>query len=671
MKKAIILIGLFLFKLHVLAQPFNVDSLRKRIESSKADTNKVLMLGKLSTYYNHNHLDSGFYLVQQMITLSQQLKYSYGEAWGLSILSTSADRTGDMTKSFEIALSCLHLSEKLSYGKDEMMTRAYTQMGVVNFMTGHYEEARSYLRQALSSAKRYYPNETSYYQVYAHIGNAFRRQGLLDSAVYYTDKAYALSLHSPERYFYTYVRNCEGEVNEALGKLDTARMFYHAAVVEGIRIKHFFQLSYAYSQLSNLFNKIGDLDSSIYFAKKSLGLSQSYFYGLFISLATNHLSQAFEKLHMPDSALKYLKVTMEVREKVMNQNKQQQFQLLAFEEQQRQEKINIAHQQYKIKVRTFVLIGGLVVMLVLLGLLYRNNRSKQRSNKQLLKKTKELQKTMQDLRETQYQLVQSEKMASLGELTAGIAHEIQNPLNFVNNFSEVNEELIKELKNEAVNGNISEVKAIVDDIASNSEKINHHGKRAEAIVKNMLQHSRTSTGHRELTDLNTLCDEYLRLAFHGMRAKDKSFNAEIRTDFDRSLGKINLVPQDIGRVILNLINNAFYTVNEKAASCKLLAVSYEPRVVINTRKIGDKVEIRVEDNGNGIPQKILDKIFQPFFTTKPTGQGTGLGLSLSYDIIKAHGGELIVETKDGEGLPAEALAEAGTIFTIALSSKEI
>jgi len=656
MKKAIILLGVFFLKQDLLAQPFNVDSLRKKIESSGEDTNKVLMLGKLSTYYNHNHLDSGFYMAQQMITLSQQLKYPYGEAWGLSILSTSADRTGDMTKSFEIALSCLHLSEKLIYGKDEMMTRAYTQMGVVNFLTEHYPEARSYLYQALSSAKRCYPDETFYYQVYAHIGNAFRRQGLLDSAAYYTDKAYSLSIHSPEKYFYTYVRNCEGEVNEALGKLNIARMFYHDAVIEGIRINHLFQLSYAYSQLSNLFNTIGDLDSSIYFAKKSLGLSQSYFYGLFISQATNQLSQAFEKLHMPDSALKYLKLTMEVREKVMNQNKRQQFQLLAFEEQQRQEKINIAHQQYKVKVRTLVLIGGLVVMLVLLSLLYRNNRSKQRSNKQLLKKTKELQKTMQDLRETQSQLVQSEKMASLGELTAGIAHEIQNPLNFVNNFSEVNEELIKELKTEAANGNLDEVKAIVDDISFNSEKINHHGRRAEAIVRNMLQHSRTSGGQKELTDINKLADEYLRLAYHGLRAKDKGFNAVpitigIKTDFDPTIGKIEIVPQDFGRVLLNLINNAFYAVNEKAKQC---GNDYQPTVTITTGSTqpplgGRGVQIKVIDNGGGIPQKILDKIFQPFFTTKPTGQGTGLGLSLAYDIVKAHGGEIRVETKEGEG----------------------
>ncbi len=654
MKKTIILTGLFFLKLHLLAQPFNVDSLRKKIESSKADTSRVLMLGDLSTYYNHNHLDSGFYFVQQMITLSQQLKYPYGEAWGLSILATSADRTGDMTKSFEIALSCLHLSEKLTYGRDEMITRAYTQMGVVNFLTGHYPEARSYLHQAISSAKRCYPDEALYYQVYAHMGNAFRRQGLLDSAVYYTDKAYSLSLHSPERYFYTYVRNCEGEVNEALGKLDTARLFYHDAAIEGIRINHLFQLSYAYSQLSNLFNTIGDLDSSIYFAKKSLGLSQSYFYGLFISQATNHLSQAFEKLHQPDSALKYLKLTMEVREKVMNQNKQQQFQLLAFQEQQRQEKINIAHQRYRVKVRTMVLAGGLLVMLVLLSLLYRNNRSKQRSNIQLLKKTKELQKTMQDLREAQSQLVQSEKMASLGELTAGIAHEIQNPLNFVNNFSEVNNELIEELKSQNAKlrtQNIDIGDDLLNDIYQNNEKIALHGKRADAIVKGMLQHSRTSSGQKELTDLNKLTDEYLRLAYHGLRAKDKNFNAVpiaigIKTDFDPSIGKINVVSHDIGRVIINLINNAFFAVSEKT---KQNPAGYEPIVTVSTKKLNDKVEINITDNGNGIPDAIKEKVFQPFFTTKPTGQGTGLGLSLAYDIVKAHGGEIKVKSSEGKG----------------------
>ncbi len=237
-------------------------------------------------------------------------------------------------------------------------------------------------------------------------------------------------------------------------------------------------------------------------------------------------------------------------------------------------------------------------------------------------------------------------MASLGELTAGIAHEIQNPLNFVNNFSEVNSELAEELKSELAVGNSQLAAEIANNIKENSEKINHHGKRADAIVKGMLQHSRSSTNVKEPTDINKLADEYLRLAYHGLRAKDNSFNATMKTDFDESIGNIYIIPQDIGRVLLNLYNNAFYAVNEKRKSA---GASYQPEVEIETRKDGNRISITVCDNGNGIPQKAIDKIFQPFFTTKPTGQGTGLGLSLSYDIIKAHGGEIKVETKEGEG----------------------
>jgi len=257
-----------------------------------------------------------------------------------------------------------------------------------------------------------------------------------------------------------------------------------------------------------------------------------------------------------------------------------------------------------------------------------------------------LQNTLNELKLTQEQLVQSEKMASLGELTAGIAHEIQNPLNFVNNFSEVSIELLDEMKTELEKDDTEEAKAIAVDVKRNLDKILHHGKRADAIVKGMLQHSRSSSGQKEPTAINALADEYLRLAYHGLRAKDKSFNAKFETHLDKSIEMINVVPQDIGRIILNLINNAFYAVSEKK---KQNGDSYEPTVIVSTKKLGDKIEIKVKDNGNGIPQKILDKIFQPFFTTKPTGQGTGLGLSLSYDIVKAHGGELKVETKEDEG----------------------
>ncbi|MGC4037005.1 MAG: two-component regulator propeller domain-containing protein [Chitinophagaceae bacterium] len=284
-------------------------------------------------------------------------------------------------------------------------------------------------------------------------------------------------------------------------------------------------------------------------------------------------------------------------------------------------------------------------------------KERQRNQARELEQAKEIEKAYHKLEEahetlkaTQSQLIQSEKMASLGELTAGVAHEIQNPLNFVNNFSEVNKELADELQSQLAMGNLQLAAEITNDIKDNSEKINHHGKRADAIVKGMLQHSRKSSGEKELTDINSLADEYLRLSYHGLRAKNKSFNAKIQTDFDDTIDKINIIPQDIGRVLLNLYNNAFYATSlpskgHFSGSDK----SIDPTIWVSTKKIGDKVLISVRDNGNGIPQSIIDKIFQPFFTTKPTGQGTGLGLSLAYDIIKAHGGNIEVHSEEGKG----------------------
>ena len=294
----------------------------------------------------------------------------------------------------------------------------------------------------------------------------------------------------------------------------------------------------------------------------------------------------------------------------------------------------------------FVLFTAIVSTIVRVRSQWLKNENKILEEK-VNSRTAELNHSLENLKATQSQLVQSEKMASLGELTAGIAHEIQNPLNFVNNFSEVNKELLAEMKEELEKGNIDDVKAIANDIIGNEEKINYHGKRADAIVKGMLQHSRSSSGVKELTHLNALCDEYLRLSYHGLRAKDKSFNASLKTDFDTSIGKINVIPQDFGRVVLNLLNNAFYAVNEKKQSN---IEGYEPTVAIATKRENDKIIITVTDNGNGMPQETIDKVFQPFFTTKPTGKGTGLGLSMSYDIItKGHNGELNVTSKENEG----------------------
>jgi len=288
---------------------------------------------------------------------------------------------------------------------------------------------------------------------------------------------------------------------------------------------------------------------------------------------------------------------------------------------------------------------------------------------ELTKQKEELEEALKELQSTQKQLIQSEKMASLGELTAGIAHEIQNPLNFVNNFSEVSKEMLEELNVERLKPKAERDEQleneILNDISQNLGKINHHGKRAGDIVKAMLEHSRSSTGVKEPTDINALADEYLRLSYHGLRAKDKNFNAEMITDFDNSIGKINIIPQDIGRVFLNLFNNAFYAVNEQKSRN---SISYEPTISVTTKKSDNHVLITVRDNGNGISKNIVDKIFQPFFTTKPTGQGTGLGLSLSYDIVKAHGGEIRVESKKGEsGAPDHSGGDGtGSIFIIQL-----
>jgi len=382
------------------------------------------------------------------------------------------------------------------------------------------------------------------------------------------------------------------------------------------------------------------------------------------SNALKYLQASYYKLGKTDSAYYYLKVSDSIQRVVQSQSNINETQQIQFDQQlgKKEAQANLVLQSERNRNRQilYVFVTASVFFLLFGFIQWRNNIHRKHANFLLQQQKEKVESTLSELKSTQAQLIQSEKMASLGELTAGIAHEIQNPLNFVNNFSEVNKELIGELKEEIKKGNIEEANAIADDIERNEEKINHHGKRADAIVKGMLQHSRSSTGIKEPADINALTDEYLRLAYHGLRAKDKGlspgqagFNATMKTDFDESIGKINIVPQDIGRVLLNLYTNAFYAVTEmkkKMGETGLPAgQGYEPIVTVSTKKTNGHVQIRVRDNGSGIPQKVLDKIFQPFFTTKPTGQGTGLGLSLSYDIVKAHGGEIKVETEEGEG----------------------
>lgn len=382
-----------------------------------------------------------------------------------------------------------------------------------------------------------------------------------------------------------------------------------------------------------------------------------------ISASYKNLSICYEKVGNYKNALVNFQQYATIRDSLSSSEKIKEFteQTMNYEFQKKEElqRLQQKNRDEINSTRQLALIIGLILTLILMFVAYRALRIKQKGNAKLKAQKENIQKALADLKRTQNQLIQSEKMASLGELTAGIAHEIQNPLNFVNNFSEVSTELITEMTEELENHHYEEVLELAQDLKMNLEKINHHGKRADAIVKGMLQHSRKSTTEKKPVDINMLCEEYLKLSYHGLRAKDNSFNATLNSDFDKTIPKININPQNVGRVLLNLLNNAFYALNEKQ---KMAGPDYVPTLTLKTIDNADFLTITIQDNGIGIPEKIMNKIFQPFFTTKPSGQGTGLGLSISYDIItKEHNGQLTAETTEGEG----------TTFTITLPKKDL
>ena len=463
---------------------------------------------------------------------------------------------------------------------------------------------------------------------------------MADSALYYQTIVYTASLNTKDRDNYTRpeIMFRMGNAYKLIGNIQMALSFYKNGMIEGYIDNDLRNLSWNSLLIAKLYKDLGQADSSLKYAYSSLQTGKTVSFRKGMYEASMLLSDVFKNDKKFDSAYKYLYIANTEKDSLTGAKRLQELQRIILNEQERILDSEARRIEDYNKQKQYALTAGLGIFLIIATILYRNNTQKQKTNTVL-------ETTLKDLKSTQSQLIQSEKMASLGELTAGIAHEIQNPLNFVNNFSEVNKELLTEMREEMDKGNLDDAKAIANDVIDNEEKINHHGKRADAIVKGMLQHSQSGSGKKEPTDINKLADEYLRLAYHGLRAKDKSFNATMKTDFDEAIGNINIVPQDFGRVILNLITNAFYVVAEKN---KLQPEGYEPKVSVSTKKTNSHIQIIVQDNGNGIPQKVLDKIFQPFFTTKPTGQGTGLGLSLAYDIVKAHGGELRVETKVGE-----------------------
>jgi signal transduction histidine kinase len=478
-----------------------------------------------------------------------------------------------------------------------------------------------------------------------NLGSAYINLNRIDSALIFETSARDMAIKTGQKKYLGYILDCLGDIALKKGDKAKAKQLYYEGVHSATEQNNIASQIWNYQKLTNVYLAESEKDSSFYFAAKmletlkTLGPTTSRYVN--IGIAYEELYYSYKLRKQLDSAFKYAGLALVTKDSI---NKARvaslaQFQSLSFGEQLRLQDLEKEKVIIQGRTRTYALLAGLGVCLIIAMILYRNNMQKHKANKVL-------ESTLTNLKNTQTQLIQTEKMASLGELTAGIAHEIQNPLNFVNNFSEVSIELLTEMENELNNGDKQEAIAIAEDVKRNLEKINHHGKRADFIVKGMLQHSRTSTGEKQPTNINVLADEFLKLSYHGLRAKDKSFNAELITHFDESLPKINVVQQDMGRVMLNLFNNAFYAVNQKA---KTAEADYKPVVTVTTSTENGKVIIKIKDNGNGIPDSIKDKIMQPFFTTKPTGEGTGLGLSLTYDMVaKGHRGKIDINTKEGE-----------------------
>ena len=631
----------------IQAQQQYADSLKNDFLYAKEDSTKTIALYRLAWYYSLLYPDSALYYADKLIQFSSKENHLPAKALGYICKGEALDRVASYPEALESAFQGLEIAKTLHSHRSFVMGRAYSLIGHVYSMTGNDKESAGYLHSALGLLEA--SQEHAEDLCLARFSMAFSMLGTghKDSALYYVGKATSMYADPVnQRDPGPWLCLITGNIYRIVGNYDSAEYYYR----EGIKVTEKFNAPFAgvffYQNLAGILYKKKEMDSCIYYAQRALLMSQQYKYKNFEVGASGFLAEVYDKKNV-DSAYKYIRMMVAANEEVNNASKGRQFQKVSSDVEKKEKELADAKARFQNSLKLYGLITLLSFFVIIAIIFWRNNRQRKKANTLLTEQKEKLEHALAELKTTQYQLIQSEKMASLGELTAGIAHEIQNPLNFVNNFSEVNEELIRELKTEAEKGNVEEVKAIANDIALNSEKINHHGKRADTIVKGMLQHSRAGSGQKEPTDINKLADEYIKLAYHGLKARDKSFNANLKTDLDNSIGKINVAPQEIGRVILNVINNAFYAVNEKQ---KQNLNGYEPTVTITTAKRNGKIEIKVKDNGIGIPQKIVGKIFQPFFTTKPTGQGTGLGLSLAYDVItKGHGGEMGVETKESEG----------------------
>ena len=660
MKHCLKILAIVLFPFMMNAQQSKVDSLKNIFKNAADGPQEYKACRDVYDYYEEINRDSALYYADQEVLIAEKYDQRVAVAYSLSNKAYQLIGLGKLGDALDCLLNAFAIAEdKQNAKKDDWnlsvagfngdkrllsLSFAHHMFAVLMVRTENTEQQIIHFKEAAKIGNEI--NRTIRVMLaYMNLGQCYLHINKPDSGLSYEKEAERLAMQIGYKKYLGNIEVILGDIYQALENQSMAVQYYYRGIQTSTEQHNLSSLSRSYLRLIKYHLAAGNKDSALFYAVKNLQTIQSL--GLITGPESNlgigyeYMYRSYKLNNKFDSAFKYQELALTAQDSLnkLRIKNLTEFQNLTLREQLRLQDMEKERVAYQNKIRTYFLLAGIGVLLLLAIIFYRNNRQKHKAKIKI-------EQAYDNLKATQQQLVQSEKMASLGELTAGIAHEIQNPLNFVNNFSEVNKELVDELQQELKAGKIDDAIVISNDIKENEEKINHHGKRADAIVKSMLQHSRSSSGQKEPTDINALADEYLRLAYHGLRAKDKNFNATVKTDFDQSIGNISIIPQEIGRVILNLINNAFYAVDEKK---KRNQNGYELTVSVSTRKTNDKVEIRVNDNGNGIPQKVLDKIFQPFFTTKPTGQGTGLGLSLSYDIVKAHGGELKVETKEGEG----------------------
>lgn len=654
----VLLLILFFGFYEAVAKDGNLeDSLKIVLSKKMDDTSRVILLEQISKNLWNTDLENALKYANQGLELAEKINFEKGKSRCLNRIGAIYSRMGNHQKGLVILFEAISLSKKI--GDEEGLARANINLGIIYGEQLDHRKAIEYHQEALRISKKI-NNQNLYNLALMNIGAEYVPLKLYDSAQFYTKKSYDLALNNKSQEIDILLYNL-GNIYSKKNNAKEALKYFWKSKQFSERTNNQRFLSQSNFMLSKTYQKLDKIDSAIFFAKKSNLLALQTSNLELISESYGLLSALVEKFN-PKLSLEYFKKAAIAKDSLYNYDKNLQIQKLTFQEKILNKDLEFAKKEFRNKQIIGLTGTVLGIFLIISIALFFVNKNKTKAHKKLTAQKKEIENqkvelnaSLEKLKLTQKQLVLQEKLASLGELTAGIAHEIQNPLNFVNNFSELSIELLEELKDFIEQSHLKEqgnVSEILNELITNQQKINSHGNRASSIVKNMLEHSRGSKSENSEVNINKIADEYLHLSYHGMRAKDNTFNADFELNLEDNLPFVKGMSGDIGRVFLNIINNAFYAVNTRRKENK--EPDYKPKVKVSSKwrpnKKNGLVEVRIEDNGNGIPHEIKEKVFQPFFTTKPSGDGTGLGLSLSREIIiNGHNGAIDIETEPGKG----------------------